>query len=200
MFVTFEGVDGAGKSTQARLLAEALGEQALLLREPGGTEAGERLRDLLKDPEVDLGARAELLLFCAARAELVERVIAPALREGRTVICDRFGDSSVAYQGAGRGLGVEVVRRLNDFAVAGCAPARTVLLRLPVATAAARGTRRGGFGADRFEGEGVAFQESIAACLDGLAASEPDRWRVVDGTGEAGAVHERVLGALELGS
>ena len=118
MFVTLEGVDGAGKSTQARLLAEALGPDTVLLREPGGTPVGERLRDLLKDGSIELTPRAELLLFCAARAELVERVIRPALDAGRDVVCDRFVDSTVAYQGGARGVDATVVGALNEVAIA----------------------------------------------------------------------------------
>lgn len=199
MFVTIEGIDGAGKSTQARLLAEALGGDALLLREPGGTPAGERLRELLKDPALELTARSELLLFCAARAELVESVIGPALASGRTVICDRFVDSTVAYQGAARGLGTELVAELNALAVAGCMPDRTVLLRVPVADAAGRGERRGGYGADRFEAEGPEFMAAIAAAFERLAELEPDRVVAVDGSGDPQTVHARVLAALEAG-
>lgn len=198
MFVTFEGIDGAGKSTQARLLAEALGPRAELLREPGGTAAGERLRGLLKDPALELHPRAELLLFLAARAELVERVIRPALAAGRDVVCDRFVDSTVAYQGAARGLGVELARRLCADAVTGCMPDRTVLLRLDLAEAERRGEERGGFGADRFEREGAAFRTAIASCFDELAAAEPERFLVVDGAGHVADVHERVLAALGL--
>src|ERR1700709_179143 len=105
MFISLEGVDGSGKSTQARLLVEALGEGTVAIREPGGTDAAERIRDLLADPPVPLEPRAELMLFCAARADLTERVIRPALEAGRTVVSDRFSDSSVAYQGAARGRG-----------------------------------------------------------------------------------------------
>jgi len=104
VFVTLEGVDGAGKSTQARMLAEALGPETVLLREPGGTVAGERLRELLKDASVELTPRAELMLFCAARAELVDQVISPSLAAGRDVVCDRFVDSTAAYQGGARGI------------------------------------------------------------------------------------------------
>src|SRR3954463_6217663 len=116
LFVTFEGIDRSGKTTQARLLADALGPDALAVREPGGTEAGERIRAILKDPAVELSARTEALLFAAARAELVEQVIRPALEEGRMVVSDRFLDSSLAYQGGARGLGVEEVARINRFA------------------------------------------------------------------------------------
>ncbi len=199
MFVTFEGIDGAGKSTQARRLAAALGPEALLLREPGGTVAGERLRELLKDSELHLHPRAELLLFLAARAQLVEEVIRPALAADRDVVCDRFMDSTVAYQGGARGLGVELTQRLNAAAVAGCVPDRTVLLEIPREVAAERGEGRGGFGADRFEREGDGFQAAIAATFAELAAAEPDRYAIVDGSGGEEEVHDRVLAALRLG-
>jgi dTMP kinase len=199
MFVSFEGIDGAGKSTQARMLADALGEQALLVREPGGTPAGERIREILKDPDLALNARAELLLFLAARAELVDSVIKPALAAGRTVICDRFMDSTVAYQGAARGLGTEVVAALNSLAVDGCIPDRTVLLRLDESVAADRGERRGDFGADRFEREGEGFQAVIGGAFEALAAAEPDRYAVIDAAGTPEEIHARVLAALGLG-
>ena len=198
MFVTLEGIDRAGKSTQAALLAEAL-NGALLVREPGGTPVGERMRELLKDPGVELDPRTELLLFCAARAELVARVIRPAMEDGRDVICDRFVDSTVAYQGVARGLGAEAVASLNAVAVDGCVPDRTVLLRLEQGTAAERGEQRGDFGADRFERERDEFQATIAGAFDELAAAEPQRFVVVDGSGDAAEVHGRVLDALALG-
>src|SRR5215212_1223319 len=127
LFVTFEGVDRAGKTTQARLLADALGDRAVAVREPGGTPVGERVRDVLKDPAAELGSRAEALLFAAARAELVEQVIRPALDGGRVVISDRYLDSSLAYQGDARGLGVEEVARVNRFATGGLDPDITFL-------------------------------------------------------------------------
>jgi dTMP kinase len=198
MFVSFEGIDGAGKSTQARMLAETVGEDAVLVREPGGTPAGERIREILKDPALELTPRAELMLFLAARAELTEAVIKPALAAGRTVICDRFMDSTVAYQGAARGLGTELVATLNAIAVDGCAPDRTVLLRLETGIAAGRGEERGGYGADRFEREGDDFQSVIAGAFDALAAAEPERFVVIDAAGGAGEVHARVLAALAL--
>jgi dTMP kinase len=201
LFVTLEGVDGAGKSTQARLLAEALGPETLLLREPGGTPAGERLRELLKDGAVELHPRAELLLFCAARAELVEEVIRPALERGRDVVCDRFVDSTVAYQGAARGLGEDVVAQLNEIAVDGCTPDRTVLLRIEVDDAAERAEERGGPRAsDRFEREGRSFQGRIAEAFDRIAAAEPERVAVVDGSGGVEEVHARVVAALGMGA
>src|SRR3954469_4826369 len=137
LFVPFEGIDRSGKTTQARLLCEALGDDALGVREPGGTEAGERVRDILKDPAVELSPRAEALLFAAARAELVDEVIRPALEAGRTVVSDRFLDSSLAYQGHARDLGEDEVRRINDWATAGLKPDLTVLLEIDPAAAAA---------------------------------------------------------------
>jgi dTMP kinase len=199
LFVTLEGVDGAGKSTQAGLLAEALGPATLLLREPGGTPAGERLRDLLKDASVELTPRAELMLFCAARAELVERVIVPALETGRNVVCDRFVDSTVAYQGGARGVDEGLVRTLNDAAVRGCMPDRTVLLRADTATAAGRARgRHGSPSSDRFESEGSGFKDRIAAAFERIAAAEPDRIVIVDAVGTVEEVHGRVLEELGL--
>jgi dTMP kinase len=196
VFVTLEGVDGAGKSTQAGLLATALGPETLLLREPGGTPVGERLRELLKDGSIELTHRAELLLFCAARAELVERVIRPTLEAGRDVVCDRFVDSTVAYQGGARGMDVELVRRLNEAAVAGCMPDRTVLLRADPERAHERAGVRGGTEVDRFESEGLVFQQRIAETLDRIAELEPERFVVVDAEGPVDEVHARVLAAL----
>ncbi len=198
MFVTFEGIDGAGKSTQARMLAEALGPETLLLREPGGTDLGERLRVLLKDPEVALSARTELLLFAAARAELVARAIKPALEAGRDVVCDRFYDSTVAYQGIARGVGERRVVEVNEVAIDGCRPHRTVLLRIDPDAALERGTDRGDFGADRFEREGVDFQRKIGEAFDRIAEREPGRLIAVDAGGDPDAVHAEVLAALDL--
>src|SRR3954452_9549347 len=138
LFVTFEGVDRAGKTTQARMLCDALGDRALPVREPGGTPVGERVRSLLKDPAIDMGPHAEALIFAAARAELVERVIRPALADGRVVVSDRFLDSSLAYQGEARGLGVDEVAGVNRFATGGLEPDVTFLLDLPLDEAAAR--------------------------------------------------------------
>ena len=196
MFITLEGIDRSGKTTQAGLLARAL-DDALLLREPGGTAAGERMRALLKDPAVALDPRAELLLFCAARAELCARVIAPALADGLAVVCDRFIDSTVAYQGAARGLGVELVERVNEIAIGACRPDVTVLLRLDPGAAEARGQLRlaagEADGSDRFEGEGPALQRTVAAAYDDLVRRHPDRIVVVDAEGEIADVHRRVL-------
>jgi dTMP kinase len=200
MFVTLEGIDRSGKTTQAALLAGALGPETLLLREPGGTQAGERVRELLKDPAIELDLRAELLLFCAARAELCARVIRPALADGRDVVCDRFVDSTVAYQGAARGLGTEVVERLNELAIGDVIPNVTVLLRIDPERAEARGQQRLAAGAadgsDRFEGEGIELQREVAAAYDDLASRHPERISVVDAEGSPEQVHERVMRAV----
>ena len=200
MFVTLEGIDRSGKTTQAALLTEALGPETLLLREPGGTEAGEVVRALLKDPATDLDPRAELLLFCAARAELCARLVRPALDQGRDVVCDRFVDSTVAYQGAARGLGTGLVERLNEIAIAGSLPDVTVLLRIDPEGAEARGQQRlaegGADGIDRFERQGIEFQRLVAAAYDDLASRHPERIAVVDAEGGAAEVHARVMEAV----
>src|SRR3954454_22993237 len=141
--VTIEGLDGAGKTTLAAGLAERL-RGAVLLREPGGVAASERIRDLVKDPALTIGAGAEALLYAAARAQLVEERLAPELDAGRLVLLDRFVDSSLAYQGAGRGLGIDAVRAVNEFATGGLRPALTLLLRIDPAEGRARQAGRGG--------------------------------------------------------
>jgi dTMP kinase len=194
MFISLEGIDGSGKTTQARLLARALGENVVLMREPGGTETGERIRELLKDPMLELDPIAELLLFCAARAELVAQVIAPALDRGRAVVSDRFSDSSVAYQGVARGLGVERVEEICDLATGGVWPDLTILLRIDPDRAAERiGRRR----ADRFEGEGIELQRRVAEGYDEVARRHPERIRVIDGDAERGTVHAAVLAEVQ---
>ena len=192
LFVTFEGVDRAGKTTQARLLADALGERAVAVREPGGTPAGERVREILKDPDAGCGPRFEALAFAAARAELVDEVIRPALDAGRVVISDRYTDSSLAYQGAARGLGTDAVARINEFATGGLRPDITFLLDLPVDEAAGRGGE-----ADRFEDEGRGLQERVRDAYEQLAAADPERWRRVDAGRAPEEVHADVLAAVE---
>ena len=191
LFVTFEGIDRSGKTTQARMLLEALGDQAVGVREPGGTPAGERLRAVLKDPEVELSPAAEALLFAAARAELVAQVIAPALESGRIVVSDRFLDSSLAYQGAARGLGVEEVERINRFATGGLEPDLTLLLELDTAAAAARGAEE-----DRFESEGARLQQAVGDAYAQMAAAAPNRWRRIAADRPPEAVHADVLAAV----
>ena len=156
LFVTLEGIDRSGKTTQARLLCEALGDRALAVREPGGTAVGERVREVLKDTSITIGGRAEALLFAAARAELVADVIRPALEDGRVVVSDRFLDSSLAYQGGARGLGIDEVERVNHFATRGLKPDLTFLLDLSPEDAAARAGE-----SDRFEEAGAGLQEAV---------------------------------------
>jgi len=190
MFISLEGIDGSGKTTQAKLLAKALGDDVVLVREPGGTEAGERIRGVLKDPNLELDALAELLLFCAARAELVAQVVAPAHDAGRDVVCDRFSDSSVAYQGVARGLGVERVEEICDLATGGVWPDLTILLRIDPDDAAKRiGRRR----ADRFEEEGIELQRRVAEGYDEVARRHPSRVHVIDADRDRDAVHAAVL-------
>ncbi|HWB68382.1 MAG TPA: dTMP kinase [Solirubrobacterales bacterium] len=191
MFISLEGVDGSGKSTQARLLAEALGPATVLIREPGGTEAAERIRELLADPALELDPLAELLLFCAARADLTSRVIRPALEAGTDVVSDRFADSSVAYQGAARGLGVGEVISLTDTATDGLWPDLTLLLRVDPEV----GLGRAG-GEDRFEAEGLELQRAVAAAYEEIAQIASDRVVVLDAAGTVEEVHERVMEAV----
>jgi dTMP kinase len=195
VFIALEGVDGSGKTTQAARLAAALGEDTVLVREPGGTAAGEGARTLLKDPGMRLDPMAELLLFLAARAQLVTEVIRPAIDEGRDVVCDRFGDSSVAYQGTARGLGAERVEELCDLATGGLWPDLTVLLRLHPEVAAERIAAEGR-AADRFEGEGMELQRRVAEGYEDVAARHPDRVRVVDASGDPDTVHGAVMAVV----
>ena len=192
LLVTFEGIDRSGKTTQSRLLCEALGADAVGVREPGGTALGERVRELLKDPAAEIGPEAEVLLFAAARAELVAEVVRPALEEGKVVVSDRFLDSSLAYQGAARGMGVEEVERVNRWATGGLVPDLTILLEINPAAAAARTGET-----DRFEDEGSSLQEQVGAAYRELADAEPDRWRRIDADRAADDVHRDVLAAVE---
>jgi dTMP kinase len=178
--VTIEGLDGAGKTTLAAGLAERL-PGAVLLREPGGVEASERIRDLVKDPALTIGARAEALLYAAARAQLVEERLSGELAAGRLVVLDRFVDSSLAYQGAGRELGLEDVAAINAFATGGLTPVLTLLLRIDPAEGRARQDDRGE-APDRLELADDAFFLRIAAAYDELAAAEPGRFVVLDAT------------------
>jgi dTMP kinase len=192
LFVTFEGIDRSGKTTQARLLCEALGEEAQAVREPGGTEVGERLRDLLKDQTLPIAPETEALMFAAARAELVAHVIRPALDEGRVVVSDRFLDSSLAYQGVARGLGVDDVEQINRFATGGLLPDITFLLSIDPARAAERAGQL-----DRFEDEGDSLQRAVFDAYRDLAAADPGRWRIVDADRPSEQVHADVLGAVQ---
>jgi dTMP kinase len=188
VFVTFEGIDRSGKTTQAGLLAEALGDEAVLVREPGGTPAAERIRELVKDPERSLSPIAETLLFGAARADLIDQVIAPALARGKVVISDRYIDSTVAYQGGARGLGIDRVEQLNDWIAGGLWPDLTFLLEVDLDAA---GKRRGE--PDRFENEGESLQQAVAAAYEELAERHPERYVRIDARRPKSEVHQQVL-------
>jgi dTMP kinase len=192
--ITIEGLDGAGKTTLCSGLAAALPD-ARLLREPGGVELAERIRELVKDPALEVDARAEALLYAAARAQLVASLVRPLLDDGRLVLLDRFVDSSLAYQGAGRGLGVTEVRAINDFGTGGLVPDRTLLLRLDPAAGRARQAGRGE-APDRLELEDERFFEAIARSYDELAAAEPGRFRVLDASQPPEAVLAAALEAI----
>jgi dTMP kinase len=192
LFVTFEGIDRSGKTTQARMLCDALGDDAFAVREPGGTEVGERLRELLKDPRLTVAPEAEALMFAAARAELVAQVIRPALEQGKVVVSDRFLDSSLAYQGIARGLGVEDVEQINRFATGGLLPDLTFLLSIDPARAAERAGQL-----DRFEDEGDSLQRAVFDAYRELAAADAGRWRTVDADRPSQEVHDDVLDAVQ---
>jgi dTMP kinase len=198
MFVTFEGLDGSGKTTQVELLRrhlEEAGREVVVTREPGGTELGERIRELLLHGP-DMSAWAEATLFAAARAELVESVIAPARERGADVICDRYVDSSLAYQGIARGLGVDAVLELNLAAVHGLLPDRTFLLLVDPVVAARRAGRAG----DRIEREDESFRASVEAAYRELAERFPERIVVIEGGGPTREVADLVRGELQLAS
>lgn len=197
--VTIEGLDGAGKTTLAGGLLDALsarGVDVVSLREPGGVAAAERIRALVMDPGLQIGARAEALLYAAARAQLVEEALEPLLATGRWVLLDRFADSSLAYQGAGRAIGIEAVRAVNRFATGDLTPDRTLLLRIEPALGRARLDGRGG-ARDRLEREPDAFFAAIATAYDELAAAEPQRFRALDASADAPTVLAAALAALE---
>jgi dTMP kinase len=191
VFISLEGVDGSGKSTQAKLLVEALGPETVAIREPGGTDAAERIRALLADPQLPLEPFAELLLFLAARADLTERVIRPALDAERDVVADRFSDSSVAYQGAARGLGVGEVIGLCDTATDGLWPDLTLLLKVDPELGLGRAQ-----GEDRFEAEGLELQRAVAQAYEEIATIASDRVVRIDATGSVEEVHARVMEAV----
>ena len=193
LFVAFEGVDRSGKTTQLRLLAERLGDkhEVVVTREPGGTPVAEAIRVLLLADDVDMSARCEALLFAAARADHVERTIRPALERGAVVLSDRFVDSSLAYQGVARGLGVEDVERVNMWATDGVIPDLTIMLDLPTGTS----TQRDGE-IDRIESEGELFQARVRRGLLDLAARDLHRYSVIDASGSIEEVADLVWASI----
>lgn len=196
LFVTFEGIEGSGKSSHLRALAARLrsaGHDVVETREPGGTPAGQALRRLLLGAEaVPLEPLTELYIYCADRAQHVAEVIRPALRAGRVVLCDRFSDSTLAYQGHGRGLDLETIRALDALARDGVRPDLTFVLDVPVGEGLRRASARGD-GGDRFEHAPTDFHERVRTGFHALAAAEPDRFRLLDSTPPAAEVQARVL-------
>ena len=197
-FISLEGGEGAGKSTQVRALTQALqkrGLDVLMTREPGGSDGAEKIRELLLGGSEDRWtARSEALLFAAARADHFERTVAPALNAGRWVVCDRFVDSSLAYQGGAGGLGIEVVRELNSFAIGGHFPDRTLILVLDEGGERARA--RDSEGSDRIGGRAADYHHRVEMAFRMIAAEEPERVRLVDASGSPDEVTGRLLDAL----
>jgi dTMP kinase len=185
LFITFEGIEGSGKSLQARLLVERLrrhGMRVVHTHEPGGTRLGDQLRELvLLREDLQPTDRVEALLMCASRAQLVATVIRPALERGEIVVSDRFADSTLAYQGGGRGLDIAQLRSVISFATAGLNPDMTMLLDLPVREGLARKQAQTGTAWNRFEAEASAFHKQVRASYQALAAEAPERWRCFNG-------------------
>ncbi len=195
--ITIEGIDGAGKTTLAAALRGELaarGVPVVLVREPGGAELSERLRSLVADPALHVDPRAEALIYLAARAQLVAEALLPSLGEGAVLLLDRFSDSTLAYQGAGRGLGVEQMRALDAFATSGLRPDRTLLLRLEPELAA---RRLGARPRERLETQPASFFAAVARGYEQLAEAEPERFRVLDATQPPGEVLAAARAAIE---
>ena len=191
LFITIEGIDGSGKTTQARLLVDwltGLGCRVQAAREPGGTEAGMQLRELVLSSERSISPEAELFLYLADRAINASEVVRPALAEERIVVCERHTDSTLAYQGYGRGLDIELLRRLNTMATGGLRPDLTLVLDLPASKVRLDEARL-----DRLELEGCEFLARVGQGFQELAAAEPDRIRLIEASGDVQAVHERIV-------
>ena len=201
IFITFEGGEGCGKSSHIKALAKYFDDKNIpyvLTREPGGTRLGEKIRELLLSREdgAEMSARSEILLFEAARAQHVEELIKPALEAGKIVVCDRFFDSTTAYQGAARNIPLENVRSLNMFATGGLVPDVTILLDLPASVGMARASARDAGNSDRMGSEKAEFYEAVRSAFLRLASENPNRFVVVDTTRSAGEVFAEILRAL----
>jgi dTMP kinase len=197
IFITLEGVEGSGKSTQIKLLENDLkrrGHEVLVIREPGGTPIGDCIREILLNPDFSgMDSNTELLLYMASRAQLVAQVIKPALRAGKTIICDRFTDSCVAYQGFGRGLSLDMIKMLNDWVTQGVLPDLTVVLSLPIEEGLYRATKGT---ADRIEREDLDFHLRVENGYKILAGESPDRIRLVDAEASPERIHESLAGLV----
>lgn len=202
-FISFEGIEGSGKSTQVALLAQALraqGHEVVVTREPGGTAVGQVLRRLLlESTSAPLAPGAELYLMLADRAQHVQEIIAPALRANKIVLSDRFVDSTTAYQGYGRGVELALLAQFNACACSGCLPALTLVLDLPVSEGLKRVRQRqsGTEGTDRFEAESVAFHERVRAGYLAVARSDPQRVRLLDAMRPVEVIHQEILGMVQ---
>ncbi|HEY3875587.1 MAG TPA: dTMP kinase [Candidatus Kapabacteria bacterium] len=199
MLITFEGIDGCGKSSQAKLIAdhlEDLGLETVLVREPGGSELSEQVREILLNAKhrAPMAPESELLLFAASRAQLVRETIEPALKRNAVVICDRFTDSTIAYQGFGRGLPLAYIRSVNDLATSGIIPDLTFLIDVPLETAI---NRRRGMGDDRMESEGRVFFSHVVQGYMSLAQTHTDRIHVIDGTDSMEDIHHTIVRLVE---
>ena len=200
-FISLEGGEGVGKSTQLTRLAEAVrdkGHEVIVTREPGGSPGGEAIRSLLLEGEEERWtAEAEALLFAAARADHVARLIRPAVEQGKWVLSDRFLDSSLAYQGGAGGIGADTIRRLHEIGSGGFLPDRTLLLELPAQHAANRALQRDGGAGDRIGSRGTDYHSGVAAAFRQIADEEPGRFRIVDASGSPEEVTQRLLAEIE---
>jgi len=203
-FITFEGIEGSGKTTQIQMLSnwlEERGVEHLLTREPGGTPIGDKIRRIVLDPaHGGITASCELLLYTAARAQHIEQVIRPALEDGRLVLCDRFKDATIAYQGFGRGLPLDLVLGLHEFDVLSLKPDLTLLFDIDARLALGRARQRDTAKAsdqNRFELEGVDFHQRVRTGYLEIAGSEPDRFLVIDARGSVAEVHQRVVSEVQ---